>query len=434
MKTVFDWSPEEKAMALQALERCETEAVSYGQRQRAMFNSVRRVGIVGGGTMGAGIAVAMLNAGYLVQIVERDEAAANAGRQRVLDILSKDLGSGRIDHDTHSTRLASFGVAPQYDVLNESDLVIEAVYENLDVKRRVFDELDQVCRETAILATNTSYLDPTSIFSGVSHSERCIGLHFFSPANIMKLVEVIPTRDTSDQTLATAFQIVGACRKIPVKSGICEGFIGNRILKTMRQQAERVLLFGALPEQVDAALRTFGMKMGPFEVQDLAGLDIAAHQRIAARERGQLAFGPISDRLFSAGRLGQKSGAGWYDYDGSSRKPGVPEKVQRAIDEARTEAKTHTATWPDEVIVETILFCMLDEAAKILQEGIAAQQCDIDLVQVHGYGFPREKGGLLVFGTNYGLSKVVGRLKEFNDLGLIEPPSSAMLRLADCKA
>lgn len=384
--------------------------------------------------MGAGIAVAMLNAGLSVRMIERDSTAAETGKARVIDILIRDLKSGRIDEAEFELRQASFNASSQYSSLDDVDLVIEAVYEDLNVKREVFRNVAKACGSDTILATNTSYMNPEFIFDGVSAPERCIGLHFFSPANVMKLIEIVPTGQTAKSVLAAAFSLARTCGKVPVLAGICDGFIGNRILKVMRRQSERLLLFGATPQEVDVALRKFGMKMGPFEVQDLAGLDIAAYQRKAARDRGELVFAPVSDRLVAQNRIGRKTGAGWYDYDGADQRSETPAQVRIAIDISRQEMGTAQINWTDAAIVEVVLFAMLNEAARILHEGVAQKPGDIDLVKIYGYGFPKDRGGLAWFGTAYGLAEVVKRLEWFEGLGVAEAPSEALLNWARTRA
>ena len=434
MPNPIEWTAAEKEAALNAVRIADTESRFGTEVESDQLVCIKKLGVIGGGTMGAGIAVAMLNSGLSVRMVERDGTAAEAGRARVLDILKRDLKSGRIDETEYAAREAAFSASEQYGDLNDIDLVIEAVYEDMDVKREVFRQVSEACSNDVILATNTSYLNPELVFEGVPSPERCIGLHFFSPANIMKLVEIIPTRKTSENVVSSAFSLVRMCGKIPVQAGICDGFIGNRILKVMRTQAERVLLFGATPQVVDAALRKFGMKMGPFEVQDLAGLDIAAYQRTAARDRGEQVFAPVSDQLVAMGRIGRKSGAGWYDYDGTDQRFKTPEAVLTSIDTARKEMGQASIDWTDGMIVEAIIFAMLNEAAQILDEGIARSPRDIDLVEVYGYGFPKDRGGLAWFGTAYGLSEVAARLEYFNKLGVSEAPSNALLKWAQAQS
>jgi len=267
--------------------------------------------------------------------------------------------------------------------------VIEAVFEEISVKRDVFDKLNRHCRADAILATNTSYLDPRGIASSLGDASRFLGLHFFSPANIMKLLEIVPVPETAPDVLAAAFALGRQLGKIPVRSGICEGFIGNRILKRYRAEAEALVREGAAIADIDAAMRGFGFKMGPFEAQDLGGLDIAFLQREGARKEGQDVPETLGDILVRAGRTGQKSGGGWYDYAEGDRKPLTSATVSNLLASKVSGAATLTG----EAIAARLVGTMAAEGQAILDEGIAASGSDIDLVEIHGYGFPRWKGG-----------------------------------------
>lgn len=387
---------------------------------------ITRVGVVGGGTMGAGIAAAMRDAGLPVHMVERDDEAVARGRANVEKIYAGSLAKGRLTPEQHDARLAGFSASANYADLADCDLVIEAVFEDLDVKRAVFAELSKVCSEQAILATNTSYLNPELIFEGLPNPERFIGLHFFSPAHIMKLLEIVPTSKTAIDVLASGFELAKKARKMPVRAGICDGFIGNRILKVTRTQAEKLLLAGCTPAEVDTALRDFGLAMGPFEVQDLAGLDIAAFQRQAARARGETPFAPVGDLVVAAGRLGQKTKGGWYDYTEAGRSAETPAAVAAAVDEARAASSLKVRQWTPEEIVEAVLYPMIDEAAKIVAEGIALRDADVDLVKVHGYGFPRWRGGPVQYGRAIGFANVVATLEKLSEAGLAEAPSAKL--------
>lgn len=387
---------------------------------------LRHAGVVGGGTMGAGIAVALRDAGLQVTMIERDNETVARGRTNVEKTYQAALSKGRINQSQYDDRMAGFKASADYAQLADCDLVIEAVFEDLQVKNAVFAQLGAVCRPDAILATNTSYLDPRLIGMTLPHPERYLGLHFFSPANIMKLLEVVPTEQTSPETMATSFALAKAMGKIPVRSGICDGFIGNRILKITRMQAERLLLAGCTPAQIDQAMRSFGMAMGPFETQDLGGLDIAAFQRQAARARGEATFAPVADILVEAKRLGRKTMAGWYDYDAKGQCPVLPQAVADAIASARHSLGTPTRAFTAQDVVEAILFPMIDEAAKIVSEGIALRDSDIDLVKLHGYGFPRFRGGPVQYGRAVGFDQVVRTLERLAALGLAAAPSEAL--------
>lgn len=276
-----------------------------------------------------------------------------------------------------------------YAAIGACDLVIEAVFEQIDVKRAVFDQLARHARPDAVLATNTSYLDPRDIARGLPDPARFLGLHFFSPAHVMRLLEIVPTPDTAPDVLATGFDLARRLDKIPVQSGICDGFIGNRILKRSRAEAEALLREGILIAAVDAAMRAHGLAMGPFEAQDLGGLDIAHLQRQGARAAGQTVPDMLADLLVEAGRKGQKTGGGWYDYAPGDRSPRPSQAVARLL-------APHLGADPGldaDTIARRMIDAMADEGRAILAEGIADSAADIDLVMIHGYGHPRWRGG-----------------------------------------
>ena len=380
--------------------------------------SIRSAAVIGGGTMGAGIVAALRDAGLPVTLVERDEAAVERGLSNLRSIFESSVKRGRITSETATERLSGVIGTTNYELLARVDVVIEAVFEDLDVKREVFGKLSTVCRPDAVLATNTSYLDPEQIAAGIKHPERFLGLHFFSPAHVMKLLEIVPTAHTTPATLATGFALARMLKKIPVRAGICDGFIGNRILKITRAQAERLLLSGATPQAVDAAMRSFGLPMGPFEAQDLGGLDIAAFQRRAARARGDTPFAPVAERLCALERFGQKSGGGWYDYAKGDRTPRPSDIVADII--AREAKGMPQRQWDEAGIIDCIVLPMVNEAAKILHEKIALRPEDIDLVEIHGYGFPRWRGGLIYYAQRRGWANVGRKLHDLAVLGLAE--------------
>ncbi|MGQ2916722.1 MULTISPECIES: 3-hydroxyacyl-CoA dehydrogenase NAD-binding domain-containing protein [Rhizobium] len=389
---------------------------------------IRSAAVIGGGTMGAGIAAALLDAGLPVTLIERDTAAVERGLANIRIIFEGSVKRGRITKDVADQRIAGVTGSDDYGLLADTDLVIEAVFEDLAVKRAVFEKLSDICRPDAVLATNTSYLDPDAISEGVRQPERFLGLHFFSPAHVMKLLEIVPTATTSPEVLATGFALARLLGKIPVRAGICDGFIGNRILKVTRAQAERLLLSGATPSAVDAAMRAFGLPMGPFEAQDLGGLDIAAFQRKAARARGETPFAPVADRLCTIERFGQKSGGGWYDYLPGDRAPKPSETVAAII--AEEMAGRTQRVWDEASIADAIILPMVNEAMRILEEHIALRSADIDLVKIHGYGFPRWRGGPMHYAGERGLGEVVAVLDRLSAEGLAEPPCDGLRRAA----
>lgn len=393
--------------------------------------TVRSAAVIGGGTMGAGIAAALRDANIPVTLIERDKAALEKGLKAIRQIFEGAAKRERITPEAAQERIKGVTGSIDYRALADTDLVIEAVFEDLGVKRDVFAGLSAACRADAVLATNTSYLDPSQIAAGVAHPERFIGLHFFSPANVMKLVEIVPIPSTSPQVIATGFALAKKLGKIPVRAGICDGFIGNRILKTTREQAERALLAGAAPADVDAAMRAFGMPMGPFEAQDLGGLDIAGHQRAAARARGEMPFAPVADRLVALQRFGQKTGGGWYDYAAGDRTPRASGVVAGVISEEAAKAGITRRSFSASELADFIVLPMINEATRILEEGIARRPADIDLVEIHGYGFPRWRGGLMHEAEARGLTAVRNAIEAFHRAGFAKPPSNLLVRSAE---
>lgn len=417
-----------QAAALRHLFFAERAATRPPDMPGLAAEGIRSAAVIGGGTMGVGIAAALCQAGVSVVLIERDQAAIERGMSNLRAIFEASVKRGRITREVAAIHMSRLSASTNYACLKDVDLVVEAVFEDLDVKRAVFETLSAVCRPEAILATNTSYLDPNDIGAGLVRPDRFLGLHFFSPAHIMKLLEIVPTSQTSQETFAAGLALARMLGKIPVRAGVCDGFIGNRLLKVTRSQAERLLLSGATPTEVDAAMRSFGMPMGPFEAQDLAGLDIAEAQRKAARIRGDAAFAPIADKLCGLGRFGQKSGAGWYDYIDGDRKPRHSKVVANVV---AVEAGTKPAVaWDEKSMIDAVIFPMMSEGATMLAERIALRSSDIDIVGVHGYGFPRWTGGLMHYAESIGLQNVVERLWELSAKGLAPIPSDSLVNAA----
>ncbi|WP_349369399.1 3-hydroxyacyl-CoA dehydrogenase NAD-binding domain-containing protein [Salinarimonas sp.] len=372
---------------------------------------VASAGVIGGGLMGAGIAAAFLDAGLPVALLERDAAALERGRANVAKIYEGAVSRGRMSEAQRDAVLARLTASTDMAALAEADVIVEAVFEDLAVKREVFAKLDAVAKPGALLATNTSYIDPGAIAEATSRPGSVVGLHFFSPANVMRLLEVVRPDSASDEAIATAWAVAKTIGKVPVLAGVCEGFIGNRILKVYRRASEALLLDGVRPEAVDAAMRGFGMPMGPFEMQDFAGHDIAAAMRKAARERGETVHAPVSDRLVAEGRIGRKAGAGWYDYPEGSRDKQPSETVAAIVAEECAKAGRTPRALDAEAIRRRILYPMADEGATILKEGIARSAAAVDLVETLGFGFPRTSGGLLFWAEGQGLAKIVAALE-----------------------
>lgn len=379
----------EEAAALRHLFFAERAAPRPADLRGTAPLPLASAGVVGGGTMGVGIAAALRNAGIPVVLVERDQQSLERGLAALKAIFEAARKKASLTDEEAEARMQGVTGAVGYEALALCDLVIEAVFEDVAIKREVFASLGRICRADAILATNTSYIDPRRIAEGLPDPGQFIGLHFFSPAQVMKLLEIVPTPETRPDVVATSFELARRLGKVPVRSGICDGFIGNRILRRYRAEAEALLRDGVAPAAVDAAMRGFGYAMGPFEMQDMAGLDISFLHREAARARGEQIAETPGDLLVRAGRKGQKSGGGWYDYAPGERSP-VPSQEAARIIAPLVGAPIEIAA---DRIVSRLIDAMASEGQAILDEGIAASPADIDLVEVHGYGFPRKRGG-----------------------------------------
>lgn len=390
--TFLSLKTSDQARALRHIFFAERATLS-DPRGKATSRPIARVGVIGGGTMGAGIASLCLMRGLTVTLIERDVSSLAAGSARVRSTLESSARRGLLT-DLDAT-LARFEAATDDSVLADMDLVIEAVFEDMEVKKQLFRRLDAVTRPDAILATNTSYLDVTEIAACLRDPSRAIGLHFFSPAHIMKLLEIVLPAGVADDVVATAARLSKTLGKIGVFSGVCDGFIGNRIMSAYRTEADRLLIDGATPEQVDGAMRDYGFPMGVFEMQDLAGLDIAWAMRKRRLAEGGIGDGyiRIADRLCELGRFGRKAGAGWYDYTDGKATPS--DEVTTIIEGERQTMGGADAPFATEYVMPRILGAMVREAEAVLSEGIAKSAADIDVVMVNGYGFPRWKGGPL---------------------------------------
>lgn len=360
---------------------------------KASSRKIETVAIVGTGLMGSGIAVSALTSGYRVIALEQAPEAAASGRARIAEILDKSVRSGRLTADGRDDCLARLQATAEATDLAGADLVIEAVFDDLKVKTDLFRRLDGIVKPEAILATNTSYLDPDAIAAATADPSRVVGLHFFSPANVMRLVEVVDCARTAPEVLASALTFVKRLGKLPVVCGVTEGFIGNRIFSAYRREAEFMLEDGALPQEIDAALEAYGFAMGIFAVNDMAGLEIAwaRRKRHAATRDPAARYVEISDRLCEAGRLGRKSGRGWYAYPNGERT--VDPEVTAVIEAARAAKNISPRTFTPTEIMSRLLKAMSDEGTALLADGIAARPGDIDVVMINGYGFPPHKGG-----------------------------------------
>ena len=402
----------DQAAALRHVFFAERAAASLGQDGGV---EIATAVVIGGGTMGAAIAYALAQVGVTVALVETDAAAVERARANVGKLYAEAVTRGKMTEAGAETALArrhSFHAG--YEGLPQADIAIEAVFENLDVKRAVFAALSAALGPDTILATNTSYLDPNAIAEGLENPGRFLGLHFFSPAHVMKLVEVIRAKDTAPETLATVLRLTRRLKKIAVRAGVCDGFIGNRILTRYRQICDVMLLEGALPAEVDAAMRGFGMAMGPYEVQDLSGLDIAYanRKRLGWATKPGHRYIAIADRIVDeTGRLGRKTGAGWYDYEGRTQKPSPV--INAIVTAESSRAGILRRPFAEDEIVARATAAMAAEGLAILDEGIAESPADIDLVLVHGYGFPRWRGGPMHQAERQGLAALLGRLEAY---------------------
>ncbi|CAN5201016.1 3-hydroxyacyl-CoA dehydrogenase NAD-binding domain-containing protein [soil metagenome] len=365
---------------------------------------IKRVGVIGAGTMGGGISMNFLSAGIPVTIVEMGQEALDRGTGVVRNNYEASATKGRFTASQVEQAMGLLNPTLDFDALADCDLIIEAVYENMDVKKEVFGRLDKIAKPGAILASNTSYLNVDEIASSTSRPQDVVGLHFFSPANIMKLLEVVRGAKTAPDVLLTAMRIGKKIRKVPVIAGVCHGFIGNRMLMPRQVEATKLLLEGASPEQIDKVHVEFGMPMGPFQMADLAGVDIGWHRDPNRIEN-------VRDALCAIERWGQKKGAGFYDYD-EKRRPSPSPVVQDIIEDFAKKQGVERREISTQEIVERTIYPMVNEGAKILEEGMAQRASDIDVVWVYGYGWPVYKGGPMYWADHVeGLQKIVDGLK-----------------------
>lgn len=381
----------------------EREAAKVpGLDPAAAIRPVDKIGIIGAGTMGSGIAIAFLNAGLPVTLVETGQEALDRGVGLIRTTIERQVTNGRIAPDAGARAIGMLTATLDFEALADVDLVVEAAYEDMAVKREIFARIDKVARAGAILATNTSYLDVDEIAAATARPEDVIGLHFFSPANIMRLLEVVRGAKTADDVLATALKLSRRIGKIPVVAGVAFGFIGNRMLHIRREAANELLLQGVSPYQIDRVLEDFGMPMGPFRMSDLAGLDIGWS---AETSRGET----LRDRLCEAGRRGQKSGAGFYDYDEKRRASPSP-LVEEMVAALAGEKGRAAAVLDDDAIFARLTWPMIAEAYRILEEGKAIRASDIDIVWLNGYGWPAWTGGPMYHARQIGEARVVAEL------------------------
>lgn len=378
--------------------------------------SIQKVAVIGSGTMGAGIAICIANAGLVVSLIDVQDAALQRGVKNIDDYYRDALLKGRLDAQAAQHCRALIRPSTSMDAVADADLVIEAVFEDLQVKRAVFQQLDRLCQPHAILATNTSYLDIEAIADGVSRPQQVLGMHFFSPAPVMKLLEVVRTTQTDRAVLSAVLALAQRLGKVAVTVGVCDGFVGNRLLAAREREAMFLLEEGAPPEDVDRVMRAFGFPIGPFELRDLAGVDVAWRNRqgrlsrLNERERRC----DWVDKLYAADRLGQKAGVGFYRYAPGSRQAVPDPWLTEVLDQHRQQWHITPRNITDQEIEERCLFAMINEAAWLIDNDIVAHPGDIDLVWIHGYGFPRYKGGLTYHADQRGLGYVAKALTRYN--------------------
>lgn len=400
---------------------------------------INTVGVIGAGTMGTGISINFLNAGIPVTIVEMKQEGLDRGVEAIRKVYEGQVKKGRMTEEKAKAKMDLLTPSLSYDELKDVDLVIEAVFEEMGVKEQVFTKLDEICKPGAILASNTSTLDVDKIASFTKRPEDVIGLHFFSPANIMKLLEVIRGEKTAKDVLATAMKLAKTIRKTAVVSGVCDGFIGNRMINQYSREALTMLEEGASVQQIDKAIEKFGFAMGPLRMADLAGGDIgwAIRKRLYAENPG-MKKNLIADRLCELGRFGQKTGSGYYKYEPGNRKALHDPEVDRIVDECRAEMGITPRKISSQEIVQRCVYALVNEGARILEEGIAQRASDIDMVYLTGYGFPVFRGGPMHYAEQVGLANVVRDMEAFNanpntQKGFWEPADLLAKRAAEGK-
>ena len=375
---------------------------------------IKSAAVIGAGTMGGGITMNFANAGIPVKMLEMKQEALDRGLATIKKNYANTVAKGRLSQAEMDKRMALISTTMSYDDLKDVDMVIEAVFEEMDVKKKVFTELDRVIKPGAILASNTSTLDVDAIAAITKRPESVIGTHFFSPANVMRLLEVVRGKQTSKEVLATTMKLAKQMKKVGVVSGVCDGFIGNRMVEEYLRQAGFLVEEGALPQQVDAALQNWGMAMGPFAMSDLAGLDIgwAIRKRRTAGNPNQI-YSTIGDKICEMGRFGQKNGSGFYKYEAGNRKP-IPDPVidELVVNHSKSLGITRRQI-SDAEIVERCMYALANSGAEILEEGIALRASDIDVVYLTGYGFPLYRGGPMFYADTVGLKNVVATMEKF---------------------
>ncbi len=376
---------------------------------------IKSVGIIGAGTMGGGIAMNFANAGIPIVMLELEQANLDKGLSVIRRNYENSAKKGKLSAEQVEQRMAMFTGTTEYSDLSDVDLVIEAVFEKMSVKKDVFQTLDKVCKPGAILASNTSTLDLNEIAQSTSRPQDVIGLHFFSPANVMKLLEIVKGEETSDEVIKTSMKLAKTIKKVGVLVGVCFGFVGNRMIEVYGREANRLMLEGATPEQVDAVIYKFGLPMGPFTMGDMAGLDIGYFVRQSRQEfiKHDPSYCTVADELVVAGRVGLKAGKGVYLYESGSRKPIPDAEVIDIAKRRASELGIEQREISEQEILERCIYPLINEGANILSEGIAQRSSDIDVIYVYGYGFPVYRGGPMKYADEIGLSQILERMKHY---------------------
>lgn len=378
---------------------------------------IQSVSVIGAGTMGTGIAMNFLNVGIPVTIIDTNDETLQKGIDTIKKNYLSTVEKGRLSAEDRDRRVALLQGSTALSSVSESDLVVEAVFEEMAVKKAIFLELDSVAKPSAILATNTSTLDVNEIASVTKRPEQVIGLHFFSPANVMQLLEVVRADKTSKEVVATSMSLAKKIKKIPVCVGVCDGFVGNRMIHTYLREAEYLIEEGALPQQVDHAIESFGFAMGPFRMCDLAGLDIGWAIRKRRKSEGLVSkrYVSIPDQLCERGWFGQKTGGGYYTYESGSRVPIVNPEVNAIVENASSEKGITRRKIEANEIVDRLMYALINEGSAILAEGVAQRASDIDVIYAAGYGFPRYRGGPMFYAQTIGLSNVVEGIERYSN-------------------
>jgi 3-hydroxyacyl-CoA dehydrogenase len=420
---------DEQSKAQRHIFFAEREAAKVpGVSKDVLPREIKRAAVIGAGTMGGGIAMCFANAGIPVTVVEAAPEALMRGLDTVAKNYRTSVSRGSFTTAEMDRRMGLFNGVTDIEAVSDADIVIEAVFEEMPIKKQVFGNLDRLAKPDAVLASNTSYLDVNEIGASTKRPQSVLGMHFFSPANVMRLLEVVRGKATAPDVLATALAVGRRLGKMPVVVGVCHGFVGNRMLRARSIEAERLLLEGALPHEVDGAIGEFGFPMGPFAMSDLAGLDVSWRMRKAQGVRAE-----IADSLCEAGRFGQKTGKGFYLYEAGSRSPRPDPKVEALIVGASARLGVKRRSIGREEIIERLIYPMINEGARILEEGIALHSGDIDVIWIHGYGFPIWRGGPMHYADTVGLSRIRDRLarlaRESGDAR--HEPSALLNRLAN---